>query len=63
MKKAKEFGEAEVWMNERMMRAAPNAAAEFITGFGEDEAKVSNKPAPRVLLLPPPGWGVGRGNS
>lgn len=33
LKKATEFGEAEVWMNERMMRAAPGVAARFITAF------------------------------
>lgn len=33
---AKEFGEAEVWMNERMMRATSSAAAEFVTAFQDD---------------------------
>ena len=33
LKKATEFGEAEVWMNERIMRAAPGIAANFITAF------------------------------
>lgn len=36
VKKATEFGEAEVWMNERMMRAAPGAAATFIAAFPDD---------------------------
>lgn len=36
VKKAKEFGEAEVWMNERMMRIAPNAVAQFINAFEDD---------------------------
>ena len=35
LKKATEFGEAEVWMNERMMRANPDVAAKFITAFSE----------------------------
>jgi hypothetical protein len=30
---AKEFGEAEVWMNERMSRAAPDACARFLGAF------------------------------
>ena len=34
-KQAKEFGEAEVWMNERMQRAAPYVCAEIITAFDE----------------------------
>ncbi len=33
MLQAKEFGEAEVWMNERMMRTGGNHVAEFITAF------------------------------
>jgi len=36
VKRATEFGEAEVWMNERMMRAAPGAAATFIAAFPDD---------------------------
>ena len=35
VKKAKEFGEAEAWMNERMARAAPGAAAGFVAAFEE----------------------------
>ncbi|GMH32543.1 hypothetical protein BSKO_00377 [Bryopsis sp. KO-2023] len=35
LKKCKEFGEAEVWMNERLMRAPGNICAEFITAFEE----------------------------
>ena len=35
VKKATEFGEAEVWMNERMMRANPGVAAKFITAFSD----------------------------
>lgn len=35
IKKAAEFGEAEVWMNERLSRAAPGAIAEYITAFKE----------------------------
>ncbi|WIA41568.1 hypothetical protein OEZ86_008933 [Tetradesmus obliquus] len=33
VKKAKEFGEAEVWMNERMSRTAPASCAQFLGGF------------------------------
>ena len=36
---AKEFGEAEVWMNERLMRAAPQYFAEFITAFEDSEQR------------------------
>ena len=32
---AKEFGEAEVWMNERLMRVAPSSFAKFVTAFEE----------------------------
>lgn len=39
LKKATEFGEAEVWMNERMMRAAPSACAAFITAFSESTGR------------------------
>ena len=39
VKKAKEFGEAETWMNERMMRAAPKMAAEFITAFADGDGR------------------------
>lgn len=39
VKKAKEFGEAETWMNERMMRAAPSAAACFIAAFADGEGR------------------------
>ena len=33
---AKEFGEAEVWMNERLMRASKRKFAEFLSAFEED---------------------------
>ncbi|KAF5828503.1 hypothetical protein DUNSADRAFT_17500 [Dunaliella salina] len=33
VKKAKEFGQAEAWMNERMMRFSEKSVAEFITAF------------------------------
>uniref|UniRef100_A0A7S3VTM9 Protein kinase domain-containing protein n=1 Tax=Dunaliella tertiolecta TaxID=3047 RepID=A0A7S3VTM9_DUNTE len=33
VKKAKEFGQAEAWMNERMMRFSQKSVAEFITAF------------------------------
>lgn len=39
LKKATEFGPAEVWMNERMMRAAPKVAANFITAFADGRAE------------------------
>ncbi|KAK9816689.1 hypothetical protein WJX72_003731 [[Myrmecia] bisecta] len=39
VKKAKEFGAAEVWMNERLMRAAPGCFADFITAFEEGDGK------------------------
>lgn len=35
LKRAKGFGEAEVWMNERCMRACPSSVASFITAFDE----------------------------
>ena len=35
MLQAKEFGEAEVWMNERLMRVAPSSFAKFVTAFEE----------------------------
>ncbi|CAG9460793.1 unnamed protein product [Pedinophyceae sp. YPF-701] len=35
LKRATEFGEAEVYMNERCMRACPGAVAQFITAFDE----------------------------
>lgn len=42
VKKATEFGEAEAWMNERMMRWAPKASAEFITAFSDGRGKVGD---------------------
>jgi hypothetical protein len=33
LRQAKEFGEAEVWMNERMTRTSPASCAEFLGGF------------------------------
>lgn len=39
---AKEFGEAEVWMNERLMRVAPSYFAEFITAFEEDSGRLDD---------------------
>lgn len=48
---AKEFGEAEVWMNERLMRAAPGCFAEFITAFEAEEKSSKNKgPEPLWLI-------------
>ena len=43
---AKEFGEAEVWMNERLMRAAPRFFAKFITAFEEDKDETSKPGKP-----------------
>ncbi|KAK9809673.1 hypothetical protein WJX73_003046 [Symbiochloris irregularis] len=42
VKQAQEFGEAEVWMNERLMRAAPKYFAKFITAFEEDKSAIQN---------------------
>jgi len=47
VKRAKEFGRPEVWMNERMQRSAPGVIAEFITAFNEDD-DVSQSP---ILLV------------
>lgn len=48
---AKEFGEAEVWMNERLMRAAPGCFAEFLTAFEAEETASKNKgPEPLWLI-------------
>ncbi|CAI5997478.1 unnamed protein product [Closterium sp. NIES-65] len=35
VKKASEFGAAELWMNERVRRACPQACADFVDGFVE----------------------------
>lgn len=50
---AKEFGEAEVWMNERLMRAAPGKFAEFVTAFEESrpEGKSKARKGPTPLWL------------
>ena len=51
MLQAKEFGEAEVWMNERLMRSAPGCFAEFITAFEAEETTSKNKgPEPLWLI-------------
>lgn len=42
VKKAKEFGQAEAWMNERMERLGGKHCAEFITAFGEKSPKVGS---------------------
>eukprot|EP00249_Psilotum_nudum_P017409 c26309_g1_i1 orf=114-1907(+) len=39
VKKASEYGAAEVWMNERVRRACPNACADYIYGFLEKSSK------------------------
>ena len=38
---AKEYGEAEVWMNERMMRLGGDHIATFVTAFDERKRKVA----------------------
>ena len=50
MLQAKEFGEAEVWMNERLMRAAPECYAEFITAFDEAAGGFNRGPEPLWLV-------------
>eukprot|EP00469_Lotharella_globosa_P017453 CAMPEP_0167821146 /NCGR_PEP_ID=MMETSP0112_2-20121227/6595_1 /TAXON_ID=91324 /ORGANISM="Lotharella globosa, Strain CCCM811" /LENGTH=627 /DNA_ID=CAMNT_0007722003 /DNA_START=2278 /DNA_END=4161 /DNA_ORIENTATION=- len=47
VKRAKEFGRPEVWMNERMQRTAPSVIAEYITAFSED----SNPSGSPILLV------------
>ena len=39
VKKATEFGEAEVWMNERMARASPLHVARFVTAFSDGDGR------------------------
>lgn len=51
VKKAKEFGEAEVWMNERMMRIAPEAVAQFINAFEDDQPAAKGEGAPPLWLV------------
>ena len=50
---AKEFGEAEVWMNERLMRAAPQYFAEFITAFEDNEQRIGPQRGPVRLSTAP----------
>lgn len=50
MLQAKEFGEAEVWMNERLMRAAPRCFAQFITAFEDTDAKKGKSQEPLWLV-------------
>lgn len=40
IKKANEFGEAEVWMNERLARAAPTSCATFLTAYPDGPPRV-----------------------
>ena len=50
---ANEFGEAEVWMNERLMRTAPSGFASFVTAFEESPAgsrAAAGRPAPLWLV-------------
>lgn len=42
VKKAKDFGEAEVWMNERMSRVGGDHCASFITAFGETSPSIGS---------------------
>lgn len=51
VKKAKEFGEAEVWMNERMMRIAPEAVAQFINAFEDDQPAGKGEGAAPLWLV------------
>ncbi|KAI8474239.1 MAG: kinase-like domain-containing protein [Monoraphidium minutum] len=51
VKKAKEFGEAEVWMNERMSRASPGVIAEFVSAFEEGAAEPIAGPAAGMGIL------------
>ena len=48
---AKEFGEAEVWMNERLMRAAPSCFARFITAFEDGNRQNTGKPVRHRTVL------------
>lgn len=50
VKQAKEFGEAEVWMNERMMRIAPEAVAQFVNAFEDEQPGKGQGPAPLWLV-------------
>jgi hypothetical protein len=47
IKKATEFGEAEVWMNERLTRACPQACAAFLTAYPDGPARIGT---PLVLV-------------
>ena len=50
---ANEFGEAEVWMNERLMRSAPKGFASFVTAFEgapSGNRATAGKPAPLWLV-------------
>ncbi len=52
VKKAKEYGEAEVWMNERVMRIGGKHCAEFITAFDEsDPSSNTNSPLDDAIWL------------
>lgn len=51
VKKAKEFGEAEVWMNERMMRAGSSHIAKFVTAFTETAARPGSVQDKSVWLV------------
>jgi Protein kinase domain len=47
VKRATEFGEAEVWMNERLSRAAPNAIAPFLSAYADGPPQAGT---PLVLI-------------
>ena len=55
---AKEFGEAEVWMNERLMRAAPRQFAEFVTAFEDRDAAPRRAEPLWLVTLKPNSWFV-----
>jgi serine/threonine protein kinase len=48
---AKEFGEAEVWMNERMMRLGGNHVAEFITALDDPAPSVASPLGNAIWLV------------
>jgi hypothetical protein len=57
VKKAKEFGQAETWMNERMMRVPGRHCAEFITAFDESFSTPDVEPGTYIHAG---GWASGQ---
>ena len=51
VKVTREFGMAEVWMNERLQRNCPKVAADFITAFEENDRKGAGKSRSNPLWL------------